>query len=86
MFELLQRVVSQEVAPKFINEDLVLSVKLIPANLSDGLLTLQRTVRFREVFLGTPEDPDKAKDLVEDLQLHLGVPVKLLDDLELLTA
>ena len=72
--ELLQRVVSQQVAPIY-NKDFILTVKILPETLIEGLQTLKKTYNFKSVFLGSGRDPSTAegigKELAKELDIHV---------------
>lgn len=73
VFELLQRVVSQQVAPKFKDRDLILTVKVLPETLIDGMIQLKRYRKFKKIFLGTGQDPTQAREFARDLETNTGV-------------
>jgi amino acid transporter len=73
VFELLQRVVSQQVAPKFKDRDLILTVKVLPETLIDGMIQLKRYRKFRKIFLGTGQDPTQAREFARELETNTGV-------------
>lgn len=75
MYELLQRVVSQQIAPSFSHNDLILTVKILPESLVDGLIYLKKSHPFDKVFIGTGTDPVNAEKYARDLENNLGVPV-----------
>lgn len=75
MFELLQRVVSQQVEPMVRDRDMVLTVKVMPETLVDGLIHLKKAHPFRRVFIGTGSDPEQASKYALDLETNLGVQV-----------
>lgn len=75
MYELLQRVVSQQIAPSFRNHDVVLTVKILPETLVDGLIYLKKAHPFSKVFIGTGSDPETADKHAKDLESNLGVSV-----------
>jgi len=75
MYELLQRVVSQQIAPSFKHHDMILTVKILPETLVDGLIYIKRAHPFKKVFIGTGTDPDLADRYAQDLENNLGVPV-----------
>lgn len=75
MHELLQRVVSQQIAPSFRNHDVVLTVKILPETLVDGLIYLKKAHPFSKVFIGTGSDPETAERYARDLESNLGVSV-----------
>lgn len=73
VFELLQRVVSQQVAPKFKDSDLILTVKVLPETLIDGMIQLKRYKKFRKIFLGTGQDPTQAREFAREIETNTGV-------------
>ena len=75
MFELLQRVVSQQVGPSFRDHDIVLTVKVLPETLVDGLIQLKKKRPFRKVIIGTGSDPKAASAYARELETNLGVHV-----------
>lgn len=76
MHELLQRVVSQQIGPSFRNHDIVLTTKILPDTLVDGLIYLKKAHPFQKVFIGTGTDPELAERYARDLESNLGVPVE----------
>lgn len=75
MHELLQRVVSQQIAPSFRHHDIILTTKILPETLVDGLIYLKRAHPFSKVFIGTGSHPELADKYTQDLENNLGVPV-----------
>ncbi|MBX9669029.1 MAG: APC family permease [Candidatus Obscuribacterales bacterium] len=75
MYELLQRVVSQQIAPSFRHHDMILTVKILPETLVDGLIYIKRVHPFMKVFIGTGTDPELANKYTQELENNLGVPV-----------
>ncbi|RME17357.1 MAG: APC family permease [Bdellovibrio sp.] len=73
-FELLQRVVSQQIAPIY-KEDFILTVKILPGSLSEGLQTLKKTYDFETVMFGMGRDPVAGHELAEQIRQELGVEV-----------
>ncbi|PZM80720.1 MAG: hypothetical protein DKT66_15830 [Candidatus Melainabacteria bacterium] len=73
VFELLQRVVSQQVAPKFKDRDLILTVKVLPETLIDGMIQLKRYRNFKKIFLGTGQDPTQAREFAREIETNTGV-------------
>ncbi|MBC7999649.1 MAG: APC family permease, partial [Leptolyngbya sp.] len=73
VFELLQRVVSQQVAPKFKDSDLILTVKVLPESLIDGMIQLKRYKKFKKIFLGTGQDPTQAREFAREIETNTGV-------------
>ena len=73
-YELLQRVVSQQIAP-IIKYDVILTVKILPGNLLEGLNTLKKTIDFNEVFFGVGHDPVHTYELKEEISKELEVSI-----------
>ena len=73
-YELLQRVVSQQIAP-IIKQDIILTVKILPGNLIEGLSTLKKTTSFDEVFFGSGHDPIHAYQLKESIAKELDISI-----------
>lgn len=73
MYELLQRVVSQQIAPSVSDKDIILTVKILPENLVDGLIYLKKAHPFDKVFIGASHDGND--QFIHDLEEDLGVPV-----------
>lgn len=82
MHELLQRVVSQQIAPSFRNHDIILAVKILPESLVDGLILLKRAHPFKRIFIGTGSQPEQAAQYALDLENNLGVPVVNIGNVE----
>ena len=51
-YELLQRVVSQQIVPIHQDMDMILRVKIFPGSLVEALQTLRKTIDFNEVLIG----------------------------------
>ena len=73
-YELLQRVVSQQIAP-IINYDVILTVKILPGRLLDGLNTIKKTIPFNEVFFGVGHDPMHTHELKEEISKDLEISI-----------
>ena len=71
-YELLQRVVSQQIAP-IVKSDLILTVKILPGTLLEGLSSLKAAGSFKEVFFGVGHDPVHAYKLKETLSKELEI-------------
>lgn len=74
-YELLQRVVSQQIAPVYAQSDIILTVKILPGNLIEGLQTLKKTVNFHTLLFGSGRDPKVAKAIAEEITHDLEVNV-----------
>lgn len=77
-FELLQRVVSQQIAPIYTNDNFVLTVKILPGNLSEGLQTLKKIYTFQTVIFGAGKDPSISQRLSEQISDEIEVDVLLI--------
>ena len=73
-YELLQRVVSQQIAP-IIKYDVILTVKILPGNLLEGLNILKKTIPFNEVFFGVGHDPIHTYELKDEVSKELEVSI-----------
>lgn len=73
-YELLQRVVSQQIAP-IIKNDVILTVKILPGNLLEGLNALKKTNSFSEVFFGVGHDPVHSHELREEISKELEISI-----------
>ena len=73
-YELLQRVVSQQIAP-IIRKDVILTVKILPGSLLEGLNTLKETIPFNEVFFGIGHDPIHTYELKEEISKELEISI-----------
>ena len=73
-FELLQRVVSQQIAPIY-NEDFILTVKILPGSLSEGLQTLKKTIDFQTLLFGSGKNPYASQKLGETISTELEIDV-----------
>jgi hypothetical protein len=76
--ELLQRVVSQQIAPVHQSDDIILTVKVLPGDLVEGLQTLKKTVAFDSVFLGGSPTKNSIA-LIETIKHDLEIEIHYLD-------
>ncbi len=76
--ELLQRVVSQQIAPVHQNDDLILTVKILPGDLVEGLQTLKKTNQFDSLFLGGSSSKNSS-ELIETIRHDLEIEIHYLD-------
>ena len=73
-YELLQRVVSQQIAP-IIKNDVILTVKILPGSLLEGLSSLKKTIPFNELFFGVGHDPVHTYELKEEISKELEISI-----------
>ena len=76
--ELLQRVVSQQIAPVHQNDNIIITVKILPGDLVEGLQTLKKSVNFNSIFLGGSPQVNKS-ELVETIEHDLEIDINYLD-------
>ncbi|MCB0343067.1 MAG: APC family permease [Pseudobdellovibrionaceae bacterium] len=74
-FELLQRVVSQQIAPIYAKNDVILTVKILPGSLAEGLQTLKKTYDFQTLLFGSGRDPEASRTLGEHISEELEIEV-----------
>ncbi|CAN5460748.1 hypothetical protein BH10CYA1_BH10CYA1_27700 [soil metagenome] len=79
MFELLQRVISQQVAPAFKDQDLILTVKVMPEPLIEGLLQLKRARTFKRIFVGEGSEREQSLLFARDIETNIEVPTVLIE-------
>ena len=73
-YESLQRVVSQQIAP-IIQKDVILTVKILPGNLIEGLTTLKNTTQVRDFYFGAGHDPAHSYELKEKIAKELEISI-----------
>ena len=73
-YELLQRVVSQQIAP-LIKYDVILTVKILPGDILEGLMSLKKSIPFSEVFFGVGHDPAHTYELKTEVSKELEVSI-----------
>ncbi len=79
LFERLQRVVSQQIAPVFQSKNFVLTVKILPGSVLEGLYTLKKRYDFKKVFFGVGGHPIEAAHMARDIKKELEVNVEVID-------
>ena len=73
-YELLQRVVSQQIAP-LVKSDIILTVKILPGSLLEGLNTLKKNISFNQVFFGAGHDPEHTYELKTEISKELEIAI-----------
>ena len=73
-YELLQRVVSQQIAP-IVKKDIILTVKILPGTLLEGLNTLKTSIPFKSLYFGVGHDPDHSFELKDKISKELEVSI-----------
>ena len=74
-YELVQRVVSQQIAPIHSNKDIILTVKILPENLQEGLQTLKKSISPKAIYFGIGRDPDHSYELREFISNEIEMPI-----------
>lgn len=74
-YELLQRVVSQQVAPQFQNLHIILTVKILPGSLVEGLQTLKNAFSPQMVYFGVGRDPENSRRLQREVSQEIEISV-----------
>ena len=72
--ELLQRVVSQQIAPA-LSCDAIITVRISPGDLTDNLVQLKKQTEFDTIYLGTGSNPLQADTILEALEAEVKVNV-----------
>ena len=72
--ELLQRVVSQQIAPIY-RDDFVLQIKALPGDFIEGLILLKEKISFESLLIGTGRSYESTQALAEELKKELEVNV-----------
>ena len=74
-YEVLQRVVSQQIAPIYQNKDIILTVKILPGNLVEGLRTLKKSIAPKAIYFGIGRDPDHSNEIREYISSEIEFPI-----------
>jgi amino acid transporter len=74
-YSLIQRVVSQQIAPIYINRDGIITVKILPGSFAEGLQTLKKSVNFQTLLIGPSRHETSTQDIVEALSEELEIEV-----------
>ena len=73
-YEVLQRIVSQQIAPS-IKNDVILTVKILPGNLMEGLEVLKKSVSFGTAYFGSGHDPVHSFELKDAIAKELEISI-----------
>ena len=72
--ELLQRVVSQQIAPIY-SQDFILSVKTLPGDFLEGLILLKNNIPFDNLLIGSGRSDRDTRELAAELEKELEIKV-----------
>ncbi len=73
--ETLQRVVSQQIAPIYQNKNIILTVKILPGNLLEGLRTLKRTMTPKAIYFGVGRDSEHSDKIKKYISSEIEMPI-----------
>ena len=73
--EIFQRVVSQQIAPLHAHKDIILTVKILPENLMEGLKALKKSVNFEKIYFGVGKEPDHSYNLRDEAAKELEMQI-----------
>ncbi len=73
-FEQLIRIVSQQIAPIY-HQDFILTVKILPGKLGEGLQTIKKTTQIDEIFVGHGKNSRISEELCATLSEELEIKV-----------
>jgi len=74
-YEVLQRVVSQQIAPIYQNKDIILTVKILPGNLLEGLRELKQSISPKAIYFGIGRDPEHSAEIKEQISSEIEFPI-----------
>ena len=74
-YEVLQRVVSQQIAPIYQNKNIILTVKILPGNLLEGLRTLKGSTTPKAIYFGVGRDPDHSYEVRKYISNEIEMPI-----------
>ena len=77
-YELVQRVVSQQIAPIYHNKDIILTVKILPARLVEGLQSLKKSASPQIIYLGVGRHRRRAEQIQNLISREVEIPVTLI--------
>ena len=78
-YEVLQRVVSQQIAPFYKNQDIILTVKILPGNLLEGLRTLRESIQPKAIYFGVGRDPEHSFELKSFISKEMEFPITTIE-------
>lgn len=76
-YELLQRVVTQQILPVHMNDDMIITVKILPGDLVEGLQTLKKSYDFNALLVGGQKS-NVVSELMKTIEKDLEVEIRYL--------
>ncbi len=77
-YELVQRVVSQQIAPIYQNKNIILTVKILPGRVLEGLQGLKKSISPKAIYLGVGRNPDRSKQTQTLISNEIEMPITLI--------
>ena len=77
--EVLQRVVSQQIAPIYKHQDIIMTVKILPGNLLEGLRTLKETIEPQAIYFGVGRDTEHSQQLQSFISKEMEFPITTIE-------
>ncbi len=77
-YELLQRVVSQQIAPIYASKDIILTVKILPSRVLEGLQTLKKSIEPVDIYFGIGRNPDHSHKTRTHISRELEMPITII--------
>ena len=77
-YELVQRVVSQQIAPIYNNKDIILTVKILPGRVLEGLQGLKKSISPKAIYLGIGRHPGRSEQIQTMISNEIEMPVTLI--------
>ena len=76
-YELVQRVVSQQIAPNYKNKDIILTVKILPGRLLEGLQGLKKSIKPAAIYVGVGRHPERSKYIQNIISSEIEMQLSL---------
>ena len=77
--ETLQRVVSQQIAPIYQKKDVILTVKILPGNLLEGLRALKKTTAPKAIYFGVGRDAEDSEKIKKHIAQEIEFPITTIE-------
>ena len=79
LMELLKRVVTQQIAPIYANNNCILTVKSLPGRLIEGLMTIKKTSSMEAVMIGRNHKRIACEEMAAEVEEELEVKTIMVD-------
>jgi len=74
-YEFLQRVTSQQIAPIYQKRNIILTVKILPGKLLEGLRMIKRSATPKAIYIGTRRDVDRSHQIQQEISNEIDLPI-----------